>query len=57
MEELLESGQLGEYSYQIVLNEYGEIYFTVTEPIGEVVDSGSAKTPERAMDLVRLACS
>ena len=57
MEELLEGGKLGDYSYKIVLTEYGKIYFTVTEPIGVVVDSGSARTPERAMDCVRRACA
>ena len=56
MEELLESGKFGEYSYQISLTEYGEIYFSVTEP-GAVVDCGSVKSPEIAMKRVRQACA
>lgn len=57
MEELLKSGKVGNYFYQISLSEYGKIYFTVTEPVGSVVDSGSAKSPEIAMKRVRQACA
>lgn len=54
-EELLKSGKLGDYSYQISLSEYGEISYQVTEPVGSVVDSGCAKSPEVAMRRVRQA--
>jgi hypothetical protein len=56
VEEVLKSGKRGEYSYKVFLTEFGKLYFTVTAPVGELVESGGVRSLDAAMERVQLAC-